>query len=473
MEPQFTPSDEVARIRSRLDHPIVDGDGHLVEFLPLVLDLVREEADASVARRFEELLLGLAQADRLRHTRARAYWALPERNTLDRMTVTLPELLYRRLDEIGLDYVLLYPSSGLAVMGIVDDEVRRAAARALNRYYAQEYAGYRDRLEPVAVIPTFTPEEAQAELDHAVGELGLKAVVMSGVIPRTHARDGSAAVWTDTLGFESLYDYDPVWAKCQELGVVPTFHGVGYGWGTRNSPANYVYNHIGSFAAAQEATCRSLLMGGVPRRFPALRFAFLEGGVAWACQLYADTLGHFEKRNREAVRRFDPREFDLGLCAELLDHFGRGQILERRKLFEEGAARAKAAPADDPGGFDDFAQSGIERAEDIVDIFTRQFYFGCEGDDRLNALAFDRRLLPYGARLNAVFASDIGHWDVSDLRRVLPEACELVEDGVMSDGDFRDFACANAMRMLSAGNPRFFEQTAVAEAARKLVPGVA
>jgi predicted TIM-barrel fold metal-dependent hydrolase len=467
---QFTPSDEVARIRSRLDHPIVDGDGHLVEFLPLVLDLVREEADASVARRFEELLLGLVQADRLRHTRARAYWALPERNTLDRMTVTLPELLYRRLDEIGLDYVLLYPSSGLAVMGIVDDEVRRAAARALNRYYAQEYAGYRDRLEPVAVIPTFTPEEARAELDHAVGELGLKAVVMSGVIPRTRARDGSAAAWTDTLGFESLYDYDPVWAKCQELGVVPTFHGVGYGWGTRNSPANYVYNHIGSFAAAQEATCRSLLLGGVPRRFPALRFAFLEGGVAWACQLYADALGHWEKRNREAVRRFDPREFDLRLCAELLDRFARGRILERRKLYEEGAARAKAAPADDPGGFDDFAQSGIERAEDIVDIFTRQFYFGCEGDDRLNALAFDRRLLPHGARLNAVFASDIGHWDVSDLRRVLPDACELVEDGVMSDDDFREFACANAMRMLSAGNPRFFEETAVAEAARKLVP---
>ena len=81
MGARFVASEQVAEIRRRLDHPIVDGDGHLVEFLPLVQDLVREEAGPGVAGRFEQLLAGLAQADRLRHTRARAYWALPERNT--------------------------------------------------------------------------------------------------------------------------------------------------------------------------------------------------------------------------------------------------------------------------------------------------------------------------------------------------------------------------------------------------------
>ena len=63
--------------------------------------------------------------------------------------------------------------------------------------------------------------------------------------------------------------------------------------------------------------------------------------------------------------------------------------------------------------------------------------------------------------------------DVPDLRRVLPEACELVEEGVMSDADFRVFACGNAMRMLTAANPRFFEGTAVADAARKLAHAAA
>ena len=330
---------------------------------------------------------------------ARVFWGLPEEHTLDRMTVTLPALTYRRTEELGLDFLLLYPSFGLTVLAVPDDEVRRAVARALNTYYAEVYADYRDRLEPVAVIPTFTPEEAVAELDHAVGTLGLKAVVMNGVIPRATRPDGSPGAWVDTLGHGSAYDYDPLWARCAELGVAPAFHGVGYGWGSRVSASNYVYNHLGNFGAAQEAACRSLLMGGVTRRFPDLHFAFLEGGVAWAAQLYADVLGHYEKRNADVVGMFDPRRFDLEQCAQLLDGFATGRIADRRDRYERNAAKAKAAAPSDTLGFDDFAESQLTDPEQIVDIFTRQFHFGCEADDPLNALAFDGRVLPHGARL--------------------------------------------------------------------------
>ena len=94
-----------------------------------------------------------------------------------------------------------------------------------------------------------------------------------------------------------------------------------------------------------------------------------------------------------------------------------------------------------------------------MDVFTRQFAFGCEADDPMNGLAFDRRLVPHGTRLAAMFASDIGHWDVPDMRAVLPEAWELVEDGHLDEADFREFTFANAARMLTAGNPEFFKGT--------------
>ena len=58
------------------------------------------------------------------------------------------------------------------------------------------------------------------------------------------------------------------------------------------------------------------------------------------------------------------------------------------------------------------------------------FYFGCEADDPSNVWAFSARANPLGARLNAIFSSDIGHFDVPDMTEVVPEAYEMVEDGL-------------------------------------------
>jgi predicted TIM-barrel fold metal-dependent hydrolase len=94
-------------------------------------------------------------------------------------------------------------------------------------------------------------------------------------------------VWYDVLGLDSEYDYDSVWAKCVELGIAPTFHSASSNQGLRLSPTNFTYNHIGHFAAAGHATAKAIFLGGVTRRFLELRFAFLEGGVGWASQLFA------------------------------------------------------------------------------------------------------------------------------------------------------------------------------------------
>jgi hypothetical protein len=105
----------------------------------------------------------------------------------------------------------------------------------------------------------------------------------------------------DQLGLDSDYDYDPLWQKCRELGIAPTFHTGGRSYGERNSPSNFTFN---------------------------------------------------------------------------------------------------ATP----------------------------YYFGCEADDRMNAVAFGNAM-PLGARINAIYSSDVGHFDVVDMRDPLPEAFELVEEG--------------------------------------------
>lgn len=74
-----------------------------------------------------------------------------------------------------------------------------------------------------------------------------------------------------------------------------------------------------------------------------------------------------------------------------------------------------------------------------------------------------------GARLRVMFSSDLGHWDVPDMPRVFPEAHELVEKGLIGDGDFRDFTFTNPVRLYTRLNPDFFEGTRVADPARAVV----
>ncbi len=460
----FTPPDDVQRIRDQIDHPVVDGDGHLVEVIPLILERISDIGGADVAKAFAGYL-GKMFGDGSGFTSVRQpFWGSPG-PTIDRLTTALPALMYERLVEFGIDFAVLYPGVGLPLMSCADDELRQVGARAMNTYCAEVFGPYGDRMTPTALIPMFTPEEAVAELDHAVGTLGLKAVVMTGVVPR-RLRADSAAGWLDTLGHDSDFDYDPVWARCQQLGVVPAFHGIGFGWGSRTSRTNYVYNHLGNFAAAQEAICRSLIMGGVTTRFPDLRFAFLEGGVTWAAQLYADLIGHWEKRNGEAILANDPAAIDMELANQLIDEFAIG-ILSTGREHVRSSVRVSPSAAVDPATIDEFVESGIDGPADVARIFSEQFFFGCEADDPLNALAFTPGLLPLGIRLNAFFGSDIGHWDVPDQRQVLPEAWELVEHGHVSKDDFRDFTFRNVTRMFSDANPNFFDGTPVEAAVRK------
>src|SRR2546430_10241494 len=59
-----------------------------------------------------------------------------------------------------------------------------------------------------------------------------------------------------------------------------------------------------------------------------------------------------------------------------------------------------------------------------------------------------------------VCSSDlIGHFDVIDMRDPLAEAHELVDDGLITAVNFRDFTFANAVHLWGTQNPRFFEGT--------------
>jgi predicted TIM-barrel fold metal-dependent hydrolase len=470
-------------IRERLSHPILDGDGHWIEFEPAVLDYLKDVAGADMVARYRTWQRNRSigawyrlSPDERRDRRPLRpiWWPFPTKNTLDRATAALPKLLYKRLDETGIDFTVIYPSLGLFAPRIDEEDLRGAVCRAFNKFSADAFRDYSDRITPAAIIPMHTPQEAIEELDYAVNTLGLKTLFMAAYVMRPipyvernfGAEAGRFAYWLDFFGLDSRYDYDPVWAKCVELRVVPGFHSQGF-WGGRASPTNFVNNHIGHFAAAGEAICKALFLGGVTRRFPSLKFAFLECGVGWAVSLYSDLIGHWEKRNIKAMENYNPTNLNEELFIGLCRQYG-GRIFEGR-LKDALMRHARLSTQEDPAMLDEFARCGINNKREIKDLFVPHFYFGCEADDPITAWAFDTKKNPYGAQLNAIFSSDIGHWDVVDMRDVTAEAYELVEHGLLNEDEFRDFTFANEAGMRCSMNPNFYKGTIVEGAVAKLL----
>jgi predicted TIM-barrel fold metal-dependent hydrolase len=469
-----------AQIRQRLGHPVVDADGHVIEFLPALVDCLKRVAGPKVSDRFWKAFLDtnarnwhqLTAVERRRGSVYRpAFWAGPAENTRDRATAMLPKLLDERMPELGIDYAVMFPTIGMLLPNIVDEEMRRASCRAENMMLAEMFQGCESRLTPAAIIPCHTPAEALEEMDFALGELGMKVPMIGSLVRRPIHSPGAGvgeprpldqAFWVDLLGMDSEYDYDPLWKRCMELRVPMNFHAPSQGVGLRRSPSNYMFNQTGHFADSGHAFAKALFFGGVTHRFPDLPMAFLECGAAWGAQLVLDLKERWEKRNAEAIRTLDPRRVDFPEMVRLFDRYG-GPLLAGKMTGTGEAGRAEQPDVDE------FAATGVRSLDDLYDRLLPNYYFGCEADDRLAGTAFDPRYTPPGRKLKAMFSSDIGHWDVAAMDRVVPEAFEMVEDGVMSAEDFRDFIYANPVRLLTSLNPDFFEGTAVAREVKALL----
>jgi predicted TIM-barrel fold metal-dependent hydrolase len=474
-----------AAVRAKLPHPVIDADGHWLEPVPIFLDFLHAEGGVNMvdrwraAKRDEDRWYELDAAAR-RHQRLRrpTWWAEPA-DTLDRATAMAPGLMYQRLDDFGVDFAIVYSTLGLVQATLPDDEMRPVLCRALNTMNAELFAPYADRMTPVAVIPTVTPQEAIAEASFAVNTLGLKTIMISNHVRRPvpaqleRAKDASAAgFYIDFLALDSPYDYDPFWQLCVDLKLAVTAHSSSMGWQSRSAVDNFTFNHIGHFATASHGFAKALLFGGVLQRFPALRFGLLEGGAAWACNLLTDTIGHWQKRHAQAVQTNScPTNLDMEQLGKLLAQFGGvryqhklDEILASPSTLKPFYSAQHLASREAPFAVDDFAAANINSADDLRRLFAERFCLGCEADDPSAAWAFHR-----AHRLNPMFSSDVGHFDVIDMSEVLDEAYELVEHELISLDEFKQFTFSNAAKLHTAQNPDYFKGTVVEQAVRELV----
>jgi hypothetical protein len=190
----------------------------------------------------------------------------------------------------------------------------------------------------------------------------------------------------------------------------------------------------------------------------------MEGGVSWASQMCLDLIEHWEKRQRSALQY--PSATNVAELQQLIGRYGDQKlqanadgIMNSLDPFRPECSLEELSRPEHVA--DDFAAAGINSKDDVRAVFSDNFYFGCEADDRATMWAFDPRM---GVRLRPVFSSDFTHFDVPDFREVIPEAFEMVEKGFVTAQDFREFTFTNAARLHTANNPAFFKGTVVEQA---------
>src|SRR5260370_7576805 len=140
-----------AEIRARAGHPIIDSDGHVVEFEPALLDYIREAGGSKILERYKSAWdtafyfrwNHITREERREFRVPRpVWWPYPTKNTLDRATAALPKLLHERMDEMWLDFTVLNPSQGLFRPHLEHYNFPRAPCRPFNTYHSHIFRKY-------------------------------------------------------------------------------------------------------------------------------------------------------------------------------------------------------------------------------------------------------------------------------------------------------------------------------------------
>ena len=183
------------------------------------------------------------------------------------------EVQLEAMDVEGLDVAVLFPTRGLHTLAepFMDPPFAAALARAYNDWLYDFCAPAPDRLFGAAMVSPFDMDDAVAEVERAVKELGFRSVFM-------RSNQMTDKPWHAPF-------YDPLWSALEEYDIPIGFHEASSS-GARQAGdhfgANTLLRRVFAQPVEQMMALASFCGGGVLERHPKLRAAFLEANCAWA-----------------------------------------------------------------------------------------------------------------------------------------------------------------------------------------------
>jgi predicted TIM-barrel fold metal-dependent hydrolase len=193
------------------------------------------------------------------------------------------EARLKRMDEQGLEAILLFPTLGVGIEQPLrrSADVAHASLHAFNRWLDEDWGfAWRDRLFAVPMLTLMDPARAVEELEWVLGR-GARIV---------HLRPAPVP---DRGGSRSPGDpiHDPFWARVNEAGISVALHAGDSGYGRhvaeweRSGPLNafrgYAFGSVTQAGRAIFDALAALLIHGVFHRHPRVRVASIENGSEW------------------------------------------------------------------------------------------------------------------------------------------------------------------------------------------------
>jgi predicted TIM-barrel fold metal-dependent hydrolase len=187
--------------------------------------------------------------------------------TADITNLKNPGLRVKKMDALGVDAQIVFSTNFIAAQ-LEDPYAEAAIMRSWNRWLADRTHGYTNRLRWVMVCPSRTPERAVEEMRFCAKH-GAAGVMLKGV---------------DHGYFLSSPYFYPIYEEAQELNLTIAVH---VGNAREHIELLGITSNPASPAESMVVTSRNMmgfyavLASDLYKRFPRLRFAFIESGSAW------------------------------------------------------------------------------------------------------------------------------------------------------------------------------------------------
>lgn len=267
---------------------VVDIDAHYMEDIRQFSAYLEEPYKTRIAGWSGKYLLPLApgqQYDVMLHGHVRRTPAGSD-DLGETFGLQSPEDIPRAMRRLGIDYIVLIPSYMLTLASVQNREHAVVVCDGFINYMLERCVDPANGIYTSLVAPIQDPERA-AELIYRYG-----------------ADDAVCAVTIPTGGHPPMgsHIYDPIYRAASDLKLPVIFHAdfKGPDGSDFQKFPRWLEAHALDMVFTVAISMTSVIIEGLPERFPDLRFVFEEAGVMWAPAILARLDTEYLRRREDA-----------------------------------------------------------------------------------------------------------------------------------------------------------------------------